>query len=103
MTALKKRARALENEFAYRQEFMFKAQARRNALLGLWAASVMHRPDAQGYSNELAVADIATPDGAFVRLRADFDRAGVQCSDEALRERMVAMLRDVARDMHDGL
>jgi hypothetical protein len=100
MTALKKRADALENEFAYRQEFMFKAQARSNALLGLWAASAMHRPDAEHYSREIALADVTTPGGAFARLRADFDSAGIHCSDEELRDRMVTMLKNVATEMH---
>lgn len=99
MSALKKRAVALENEFAYQQEFLFKAQARRNALIGLWAANTMHRTDGEAYARELAVADVGAPDGAFNRIRADFRSTGVNCPDEELRNRMVAMLKDVARDM----
>ncbi|WP_430440380.1 DUF1476 domain-containing protein [Shinella sp.] len=99
MSALKKRARALEDEFAYQQEFMFKANARRNALLGLWAANTMHRPDGEAYARELAMADVGAADGAFNRVRADLRSAGVNCPDDELRDRMVAMLKDVARDM----
>ncbi|EYR80092.1 ATPase inhibitor subunit zeta [Shinella sp. 838] len=99
MSALKKRARALEDEFAYQQEFMFKANARRNALLGLWAANTMHRPDGEAYARELAMADVGAADGAFNRVRADLRSAGVNCPDDELRDRMVVMLKDVARDM----
>ena len=102
MSALKKRARALEDEFAYQQEFQFKVQARRNALIGLWAANTMRRPDGEQYSRELAVADVTAPDGAFNRIRADLRSAGVNCPDEELRDRMVVMLKDVAREMRGG-
>ncbi|MDQ0319273.1 hypothetical protein QO002_001411 [Pararhizobium capsulatum DSM 1112] len=99
MSALKKRAQALENEFVYQQEFMFKATARRNAMLGLWAANTMHRPDGEQYARELAMADVSTPDGAFNRIRSDLIAAGVICPDDELRDRMVAMLKDVAREL----
>ncbi|CAN7673711.1 DUF1476 domain-containing protein [Rhizobium sp. LjRoot30] len=102
MTALLKRARALEDKFAYDQEFMFKAQARRNALIGLWAAATMRRDDAQAYARELTTADIADPDGVFARLRRDFDAAGVEVLDADLRCRMTSLLKDVARDMYEG-
>jgi hypothetical protein len=102
MSALQKRARALENNFAYEQEFMFKAQARRNKLIGLWAAAMMHRDDAQAYAEELIAADIAAPEGAFARLHDDFNASGVVVLDDELRNRMSAMLKDVAADMYNG-
>ena len=102
MTALKKRARALEDEFAYRQDFQFRAQARTNALLGFWAAAKLHRRDAEAYSRELAVADVTSPGSAVARIRADFATAGIECPDEELQDRMVALLKDVAREMYEA-
>lgn len=102
MTALKKRAYALENKFAYDQTFMFKAEARRNALIGLWAASEMHRADAEAYAQEVAAAHVEKPDGAFERVRTDLAAAGLPVDEDELRNRMVAMLQDVAREMYDG-
>ncbi|OLP58067.1 hypothetical protein BJF93_05370 [Xaviernesmea oryzae] len=102
MTALKKRARALEDKFAHDQEFLFKAEARRNALLGLWAAAEMNRQDADAYAKEVATAHVEHPDGAFARVREDLTASGVQIDDNELRNRMVVMLRDVAREMYDG-
>lgn len=99
MSALKKRARALEDEFAYQQDFLFKATARRNAMLGLWAANTMHRVDGEQYARELAVADVSTPDGAFNRVRTDLKAAGIECPDAELQTRMASMLKDVAREM----
>lgn len=100
MTALKQRARALEDKFAYDQDFMFRARARRNALLGLWAAAVLHDKDPQAYARAVAAADIDDADGAFARLRRDFDAAGIALLDDELRGRMSNMLRDVANEMY---
>lgn len=102
MTALQKRARALENNFAYEQEFMFRAQARRNKLIALWASAMMHRDDAQAYADELIAADIAAPEGAFARLHDDFNASGVVVLDDELRNRMSTMLKEVAADMYHG-
>ncbi len=41
MNALQRRATALETEFAHKQEMAFRAEARRNALMGMWAASIL--------------------------------------------------------------
>lgn len=101
MTAIRKRAQALETEFAYQQEFMFKAEARRNALVGLWAAATMRRQDADAYAQELALASAEGPTAAYERLRSDLALAGASVSDDELQSRMAAVLRDVARDMHD--
>ncbi|SIR05579.1 hypothetical protein SAMN05880582_10617 [Rhizobium sp. RU20A] len=101
MTAIRKRAQALETEFAYQQEFQFKAEARRNALMGLWAASAMRRQDADAYAQELAACSADGPTAAYERLRTDLALAGASVSDEDLQTRMAAVLRDVARDMHD--
>lgn len=101
MTALKQRARALEDKFAHDRDFMFRARARRNALIGLWAAAVLHDKDPQAYAKAIAAADVDDADGAFARLRQDFDAAGIALVDDELRGRMTSMLRDVAIEMYD--
>lgn len=102
MTALKKRAYALETKFAHEQEFEFKAQARRNAMIGLWAAAIMHRGDADAYAQELSTAHVTDPDGVFSRLRRDFDAKGIDIMDDELRNRMTSLLKQVSADMYDG-
>ena len=81
---------------------MFKAQVRRNRLIGLWAAATMGRDNEAAYADELMVADIGTPDGVFTRLRSDFDAAGITILDDDIRARMVSMLKDVAETMRAG-
>lgn len=102
MTALKKRAHALENKFAREQEFEFKAQARRNAMIGLWAAAIMGRSDSEAYAQEITTAHVTDVDGVFARLRRDFDAAGVEILDDQLRQRMTSLLRQVSDDMYES-
>jgi hypothetical protein len=102
MSALLKRARALEDKFAHEQEFMFKAQARRNNLIGLWAAAIMHSDDAKAYAEELTHATVTDPTGVAARLRRDFDAAGIAVLDDEIQSRMAAVLKAVAQDMYEG-
>lgn len=91
--------RALEDRYAYEQDRLFVAEARRNSLLGFWAASLMGESDPQAYSTALREAAIADPAGIARRLREDFDRHGVAISDEEIQDRMVLLLNAVASEM----
>lgn len=59
MTTFDDRENAFENKFAHDAEMQFKAEARRNKLLGLWAAELMGKSDeeAEGYAQEVILAD----------------------------------------------
>lgn len=94
MSGLSDREKAFENKFAHDQELKFKAEARRNKLLGLWAAGLMGKDDAEAYAKEVVVADLAEAgdEDVFRKLRTDLDAAGVQISDEELRTKMVDLL-----------
>jgi hypothetical protein len=64
-----------------------KTMVRRNKLLGMWAAEKLGLtgPDADGYSNALAVATIDPEHSdVFSKIRKDFDAAGVVQSDEQM-------------------
>lgn len=100
MTALKKRAQAHETRFAIDQEILFKAEARRNALIGLWAADALRHPERETYARDMVEAGVEHPEAVIEKLRTDFDAAGVICLEDEIRARMVAMLREIADDMH---
>lgn len=102
MTTLQQRAHAFENKFMHDEELLFKAQARRNGLIGLWAAAIMGKADAGAYAKDLIAADVTQKDGVFARLRQDFDAAGVTVLDDEIRQRMTTLLQDAARSMHEG-
>ena len=92
MTTFDKREEGFEKKFAHDQELRFKANARRNKLLGLWAAEKLGLtgPAADAYAKEVVIANFeeAGDDGVFRKVRKDFDAKGVAQSDHQLRRTM---------------
>ena len=96
MTTFDKREEGFEKKFAHDEELRFKATARRNKLLGLWAAEKMGVAGsaADVYAKEIVVADFGESgdDGVFRRVRKDFDAKGVAQSDQDIRKAMVDLM-----------
>jgi hypothetical protein len=92
MTTFDKREEGFEKKFAHDEELRFKATARRNKLLGLWAAEKLGLagPEADAYAKEVVVADFESPgeEDVFAKLRKDFDAKGVAQSDHQIRRTM---------------
>jgi hypothetical protein len=63
-TSFDKREEGFEKKFAHDEELRFKALARRNKLLGLWAAGLLGKsgPDADAYAKEVVIADLEEKD-----------------------------------------
>ena len=57
MSGFDDRENAFENKFAHDAEMQFKAEARRNKLVGLWAAELMGKDDPAAYAKEVIKAD----------------------------------------------
>ena len=96
MTTFEERQKGFERKFALDEELKFKATARRNRLLGLWAAGEMGIAGdaAQAYAREVVKADLAEPgeEDVFRKIRADFDAKGVNQSDHQIRRMMAEMM-----------
>jgi hypothetical protein len=95
MTTFDKREQAFENKFAHDSEIQFKAHARRNRLLGQWAAEQLGKSGEQAaaYADEVVKTDIdAATSEVFRKIRADFDAAGVAQTDHQIRRRMEEFL-----------
>jgi len=96
MSNMKDRENAFENKFAHDEELKFKAEARRNKLLGLWAAELLGKTgdDAETYAKSVVMADFeeAGDEDVFRKVRADFDAGGVEQSDHQLRRKMNELL-----------
>lgn len=92
MTTFDKREDAYEKKFAHDEELRFKASARRNKLLGLWAAEKLGKAgdDAAEYAKDVVRADFEEPgdEDVFRKIRADFDAASVDQSDHQIRRTM---------------
>jgi hypothetical protein len=96
MTTFEERQKGFERKFALDEELKFKATARRNRLLGLWAAGEMGIAGdaALAYAREVVKADLAEPgeEDVFRKIRADFDAKGVNQSDHQIRRMMAEMM-----------
>lgn len=96
MANMDERKDAFEKKFAHDEELKFKATARRNKLLGLWAAEKLGKTgdDAESYAREVVVSDIeeAGEEDVFRKIRRDFDAAGVSQSDHQIRRTMAELL-----------
>jgi hypothetical protein len=89
MSSMKDREEGFERKFAFDEELRFKAAARRNKALGLWAAEKLGKTgaDADAYAKEVVVADIEEAgDRRFPQdLARISDAAGVNQSDHQIR------------------
>jgi len=92
MTTFDKREEGFEKKFAHDEELRFKASARRNKLLGLWAAEKLGLtgPAAEAYAKDVVMADFqeAGDNDVFRKLRQDFDAKDVAQSDHQIRRAM---------------
>ncbi|HBB56069.1 MAG TPA: DUF1476 domain-containing protein [Hyphomonadaceae bacterium] len=92
MTTFDDREQAFEAKFAHDEELAFKAQARRDKLMGMWVADLLGLTgdDAQAYAKTVVMADLAEPGDEDVlgKLRSDLDAAGKNPGDAMLRAKL---------------
>jgi hypothetical protein len=101
--SLKDREEGFERKFAHDEELKFKAMARRNKLLGLWAAEKLGKSgdEADAYAREVVASDFeeAGDHDVFRKIRKDFDAGGVQQSDHQIRRTMEELLATAVRQI----
>jgi hypothetical protein len=106
MTQFDKREEAFELQFAHNEELKFKATARRNKLLGLWAAEKLGLTGAEADSYALAVvmSDFEEPGDHDVlrKIRKDFDAKGVEQSDHQIARHMNEFMAKAITDIQAG-
>jgi len=101
MTTFDDRERGFESKFALDQDQEFKAVARRNRLLGLWAAGKMglNADRAEEYGRAIVKADFEQPgeEDVYRKITQDLEGAGLTVSEGEIRRKMDE-LSSVARD-----
>jgi len=106
MTDMKDRQEGFERKFALDEEQKFRAMARRNKMLGLWAAEKLGKSgaDADAYAKEVVNADFeeAGDHDVFRKIRKDFDAAGVEQSDHQIRRTMDELMATAAEQVKNG-
>ncbi|MBC2860261.1 DUF1476 domain-containing protein [Stappia sp. 28M-7] len=105
MSTFDRREEAFESKFAHDEELRFKAVARRNKLLGLWAAEKLglDADKAQDYAKEVVRADFEEPgeEDVFRKIRKDFTDAGVDQSDHQIRRTMDELLHQAVEQIQN--
>jgi len=103
MTSFDKREEAFEQQFAHDEELRFKATARRNKLLGQWAAEKLglSGAEAESYAKSVVMADFeeAGDHDVLRKIRKDFDAKGIAESDHQIRRTMDEMLAKAVADI----
>ena len=106
MTTFDKREEGFEKKFAHDEELRFKANARRNRLLGLWAAEKLglSGEEAAAYAKEVVMADFEEAgDGDVLRkLRKDFDAKGIAQSDHQIERQMAELMEQAVKEIKAG-
>jgi hypothetical protein len=107
MTTFDDREKAFENIYARDQEMQFKVTARRNRLLGLWAAKLMGLTEAEAdaYAKDVVRADFEEAgDGDVIRkLLGDLTSAGVDCDEQKIREQLDHKTVEARRQFIEGM
>lgn len=106
MTTFDDRERAFENLFAHDQESAFRARARRDRELGLWAARLLglEGGDAERYADELVALAIASggDDAIAAKLGEDLSRRGPHMTEQGIRQRMGDLMSEALADAKRG-
>ena len=101
MTTFNDRESAFENKFAHDEELQFKISARRNKLVGMWAAGLMGltTEEADAYAKSVVQADFEeSGDEDVVRkLLGDLTSAGIETDDQMVRAAMDTQMTEARR------
>ena len=93
MSTFDERENAFESKFAHDAEMQFKAEARRNKLLGLWAAELMGKTgdEAAAYATEVIRSDFeeAGDEDVFRKVSGDL---GNRADEQTIRTQMAALM-----------
>jgi len=94
MTTFDKREEGFEKQFAHDEELRFKAMARRNKMLGLWAAGVLGKSgaDAEAYAKEVVLADFEEAGDSDVLRKISKDLQPKGVTEQQIRAQMTELL-----------
>lgn len=100
MTTFDDRERAYEAKFAHDADLRFKAEARRNRLLGEWAADLLGKTgdDARAYAMTVVTSDFEEPGEEDVFRKVQTDLQGVT-DDATIRAKMAELMTEARRQV----
>ena len=102
-TTFDKREKGFEAEFVHQEELRFKAKARRDHLVGVWAAQKLGLAanDVEAYAKALVLLDVDNPgaDTVVEKLRSDFKDKGLVQSDHEIRSKLDEFMKQAIADI----
>jgi hypothetical protein len=103
-TTFDKREEGFEKKFAHDEELRFKAMARRNKLLGLWAAGVLGKAaaEAEAYAKEVVLADFEEAGDNDVMRKVVKDLEGTGVDQQQVRAKMNELLAQAVEQVQAG-
>ncbi len=103
MTQFDDREKAEERKYANNAEIDFKLQAKRNKLLGAWAAGILglSGEEADKYANSVVLADLKEvgDEDVYQKIASDFANAKVEISEHQIRREMANLLDKVRNEL----
>jgi len=105
MNGFERREEDFEKKFAHDEDMRFRAHARRNKLVGLWAAAKLGLAGAaaQAYADEVVATFVnASTDALFNKLRKDFDDKGVVQSDHQISRTVEELMARAVEEIKAG-
>lgn len=106
MTSFADRERAFEEKFAHDAELQFRVVARRNKLLGLWAAEKLGltSEEADSYAKSVIAADFeeAGDDDVVRKVLGDLTAQGLAVDEAMVRQAMQSAMVDARRQFMEG-
>ncbi|MEA3051326.1 MAG: hypothetical protein QOG72_229 [Sphingomonadales bacterium] len=106
MTTFDDRERAFENKYARDQDMQFRIVARRNRLLGQWAAGLMglSQAEADSYASDVIRADFeeAGDEDVIRKILGDLTSAGVECDEGRIRQALAHKSVEARRQLMES-
>lgn len=106
MSTFEDREKGFESKFALDEEQRFRATARRNKSLGLWAAGLLGKSgeDAEAYAKEVVVSDLkaAGHDDIVEKVKTDLDAAGKGVSEDEIRVKLEDLMAQAVEAVKNG-
>jgi hypothetical protein len=103
MASFEDREKSFEHKYKHDKELEFKANARRNRLLGLWAAGELglSGADADAYAKAVVMADFEKPgdDDVLQKVLGDFRAKGIDITEHRIRKHMTDLMAEARRQV----
>ncbi|MEH2478687.1 hypothetical protein V1282_002044 [Nitrobacteraceae bacterium AZCC 2146] len=104
MSTFDKREEGFEKKYALDEELKFKAEARRNKLLGLWTAEQLGLTGdaAASYAKEVVAADFEEAGNVVRKVTTDLAARGVAIAEPAIRAKMDELMAEAVLQVKAG-